>query len=469
VIASSPGVTAPRKNVFVLGLDDRNLANLRAVTNADAYEFRQLLRFEDLQREDGYPFREVLDRASEQLDAFDGSIDAIISYWDFPATSVIPILCKRHGLPAASLESVLKCEHKYWSRIEQAKVLGDHVPLFEPVNPFDPAAADKVGLAFPFWLKPIKAHSSQLGFRIHDQRDLREALARIRANIWRFGDPFNDVLTMVDLPPELDGVDGNWCIAEQMVHGSQCTVEGYVLRGEPTVYGVIDSVRDKNHSSFLRYQYPSHLPTRVQQQMSDRSCRLVTALGYDNATFNIEFFWDARHDRLSLLEINPRLSQSHSDIFARVDGVTNLDKMVEVALGNEPVHRERQGEYGVAAKCFLRHWRDARVLRVPSKEEVRAVERLVPGVHIEIAPEPGRRLSDMINQDSYSYELALMHIGAQNQHELLGKFQRCSDALPFELAEVGVQPAVAQVPGAAGDAAPTEQRTGSRRVKRAAG
>lgn len=425
----------PMKNVFVLGLDPRNHRKLKNVLNAEQYNFLELCRYDELRRDGKYRFSEILHKASTALREFDGPVDAVISYWDFPASSIVPILCEQQGLPSASLASVIKCEHKYWSRLEQKKVVPEHVPGFQAVNPFDDAAEERIELAYPFWLKPIKAHSSQLGFRIHDRRDLQSALAHIRRGIWRFAEPFNAALSHVQLPTEVRDIDGNHCIAEQMVHGSQCTIEGYVLRGEPTVYGVVDSIRDKNHSSFLRYQYPSGLPKRVQREMSDISCRLVTALGYDNATFNIEFFWDRHHDRLWLLEINPRLSQSHSEIFEKVDGVTNLDKMVEVALGRAPQHREGAGEVGVAAKCFLRHWHDALVRRVPTQQEVHALEQAVPGAVVEIVPEQGQRLSQLSNQDSYSYELALIHLGAHDQHELVEKYRRCAQGLHFDLDE----------------------------------
>jgi hypothetical protein len=53
-----------------------------------------------------YNFYTLLSEAQEQLDCFDGSIDAIINFWDFPASVLHPILCQKYGLPGPSLESV---------------------------------------------------------------------------------------------------------------------------------------------------------------------------------------------------------------------------------------------------------------------------------------------------------------------------------------------------------------------------
>src|SRR5690606_20339855 len=71
----------------------------------------------------------LFDAAVSQLDEFPGPIDAIVSYWDFPSSVLHVLLCEHYGLPGPSLESVVKCEHKYWSRLEQRESI-DEYPLF---------------------------------------------------------------------------------------------------------------------------------------------------------------------------------------------------------------------------------------------------------------------------------------------------------------------------------------------------
>jgi hypothetical protein len=44
------------------------------------------------------------------------------------------------------------------------------------------------------------------------------------------------------------------------------------------------------------------------------------------------------------------------------------------------------------------------------------------------------RLSQLANQDSYSYEVADLLLGANSPQELLTKHQQCWEALPFEFA-----------------------------------
>ncbi|MGH3976650.1 MAG: hypothetical protein ACRDS9_25520 [Pseudonocardiaceae bacterium] len=45
----------------------------------------------------------------------------------------------------------------------------------------------------------------------------------------------------------------------------------------------------------------------------------------------------------------------------------------------------------------------------------------------------GDRLSELLGQDSYSYILANIYVGAQGEAELVEKYQRCVQALPFEI------------------------------------
>lgn len=96
---------------------------------------------------------------------------------------------------------------------------------------------------------------------------------------------------------------------------------------------------------------------------------MIQHVGYDNAAFNIEYFWDGVRDKLWLLGINTRVWQSHSDIFEKVDGVSDRQVPIDLALGHEPAVPHREGKFPIAGKFFRRVFHgDARVERVPSRE-----------------------------------------------------------------------------------------------------
>ncbi|SKA35288.1 Carbamoylphosphate synthase large subunit (split gene in MJ) [Marinactinospora thermotolerans DSM 45154] len=421
------------ENIFVLGLDEHNRETLGSLPHLSRYRFHGLLTIEELQHED-IDVPALLERARAQLEAFDGTVDAIMGYWDFPVSSMVPILCEEYGLPSASLESVVKCEHKYWSRLEQREVI-DELPGFAEVA--QDATEPPAGLSYPMWLKPVKSFSSELAFRVTDDEEFRSALAEINEGAGRIGEPFEYVLGRVNPPAAIAEAGGTACLAEEEVGGRQVTVEGYVHEGEVVVYGVVDSLLYPDSPSFLRYQYPSRLPGHVTERLTTVSRRVVERLGLDSVTFNIEFFWDPETDRIRLLEVNPRHSQSHAKLFEYVDGTPNHECALSLALGRSPELSPGDGEYAVAAKWFLRRFEDGVVRRAPGPEDVARVEREIPGTTVKVVAHEGDRLSRLPGQDSYSYELAQVFVGARDEEELKDKYDRCVAALPFEIDTVG--------------------------------
>jgi hypothetical protein len=175
------------------------------------------------------------------------------------------------------------------------------------------------------------------------------------------------------------------------------------------------------------------LPEDVRRRLASVATRVMGRLGLDNSTFSVEFFYDPVEDDIRVLEVNPRHSQAHAALFELVDGVANHERMLRLALGREPVLPEGvRGEYAVAAEWYLRRFSDGVPTRVPDAEEVRRLEKELPGVDIRIVPRQGRRLSGLQAQDSYSYELAKIVIGGSDETEMRAKYERCAEELSFE-------------------------------------
>lgn len=428
-----PSEDAMSRNVFVIGLDEPNRELLNETPAARECEFHPLVDFDDLRGVETFPVDELLEKGERDLDAFPGPIDAITTCIDFPATEFVPLLGRRHGTTGPTIEGVLACNHKYWSRQLQRAAAPEAVPDFAVLDPYvdDPLSA--VDLDPPMWVKPLNAFRSHLGFRIAQPQDLYAALPVIREELPRLAAPFDAVLKHAELPPEIEQLGANVCLAEQIISGRLCTVEGYVRGGQPHIYGIVDSVRAPNRTSFARYQYPSSLPPAVQRRIRDTAERVMATIGLDDSPFNMELFHNARRDTLAVLEINPRISQSHGPLFHLVDGVSHHQVMVDIALGRQPDMPHRGGPYNVAAKFFLRAYRDARVTAVPSDDDIaRLVERL-PGTKVHVLVEEGTQLSDLTHQDSYSYELAEIYLGGKSVHDLLARWHSAREELGFGL------------------------------------
>jgi len=229
-------------------------------------------------------------------------------------------------------------------------------------------------------------------------------------------------------------VDGNWCLAEEIITAqNQVTLEGYIFNGEVTVYGAVDSLREEHPSSFSRYHYPSRLSSSVLRRMTEAAIRVMKATELNNEPFNIEFFHNPETDKITLLEINPRISKSHCPLFYLVEGASHQEIMLDLALGKTPGYPHGCGRYPMATKFMVRRYSgDALVKRVPSNEEIDSMRHQIDGVSIVLWIKEGQLLSDFISQDSYSFEYANIFIGGHSEEELQHKYHRCLEMLPFE-------------------------------------
>ncbi len=432
------------RHVGVIGYDEFNRALLGELRQSGAVSFHGLLAYDEVVRPASrqIDFDALVDLAERRLSDLPAALDAIIGWWDFPTSAIAPLLKRRHGLPGPTLEAVAACEHKYWARLEQAATLPDLVPQFQAFDPFSDDPWSTIDMPPPFWIKPIKAHSSYLGFRIDDEADFSRALPLIRKGIKHFGEPFNAFLRSVDVPEAVAGIDGNHCLAEAIIsQRNQCTLEGYVHAGETIVYGVVDSIREgRRQSSFSRYQYPSRLPRAVQTRMIDAAGAFMARIGYDRAPFNMEFYWSPENDRIQLLEANTRISKSHSPLFAMVDGAPHQQVALDLALGEKPDFPQRQGSHKVAAKFMTRLFEDAKVVRTPTPAEIAKLHETMPDARVRIFVQAGDRLSHMPYQDSYSFEVAELFLGAPSEDALLEKHAAARRLLPFEFAPLGAAP-----------------------------
>ncbi|WP_104203900.1 ATP-grasp domain-containing protein [Billgrantia saliphila] len=428
------------RNVFVVGLNEYNHKRLEHLRGAEDYRFHGVIDPAEVYDTNIFPIEDMLSRAETQLKGFSGPIDAIVGYMDFPVSTMLPLLCERFGTRSASLESLLKCEHKYWSRLVQHEVIADYIPRFTAFDPFDAQALQHIGeagLYFPFFVKPIKSSGSRLGFRIESPEDFAYAVARLCEGIGTISEPFNYVLEQTDLPDEVRSVDGGHCMAEEIIGGWQCTVEGYVFQGNVVPYAIVDSIRYPQVLSFFYYRYPSRLPASIQTKMQELTRQVMAHIGYDNAAFNIEYFWDEVQDRIWLLEINTRIAQSHCDLFEKVDGVSHQQVTVDLGLGQKPDMPYRQGAFKVAAEFFYRvFFIDATVSQVPSAEEIESLQQAFPGTLITVQVEIGMRLSSLPEQDSYSYALASVWMGADAEDALEENYARLAEQLHFAFEDI---------------------------------
>lgn len=422
-----------KKPVFFVGLDDFNLETLNTLPQAAECDFRPALTFAEMRDDPDADIPSMIETAAKRMEAVPGGPGGVASFFDFPGTIIAAILAERFGLPGPPLESLVKCEHKYWSRLEQQKVVPDNVPAFHPFTP-GKSRFHELGLYPPFWIKPVKSFRSYLAYRIRDEREFAEIAAFCADKAEPIVGPFRDLMRRYDMPEEITGMEETF-IAESPLSGAQCTLEGYAIDGRVVIYGVVDSVREAERSSFARYEYPSMLPLEIQHRMMDVCRGVIQQFGYSHGPFNAEFFYDQSNDNVWLLEVNPRASQSHADLFLKVHGVSHLSVVVDLALGRKPRPLPRNGTHNVAGHFFHRAYRPGRVTYAPGRSALDRVKNRQPDTRIQIMVEKGTDLASLANQDSYSFELANVYLGGRDRIEMLDKYDQVMTALQFEIEE----------------------------------
>src|SRR5690606_24727411 len=138
-------------------------------------------------------------------------------------------------------------------------------------------------------------------------------------------------------------------------------------------------------------------------------------------------------DHLSIIEINPRMSQSHSFQFEQVNGMSNHEIAIHVALGDKPLF-QNSGPFKHAAKFFHRIYdtKDGVAVRTPGREDLARLHREQPETRVSIGIREGERLSDLVDQDAYSYVLGEIMVAGQTVEEMEQKYRRAAELLPFK-------------------------------------
>ncbi|MCL4361478.1 ATP-grasp domain-containing protein [Candidatus Dependentiae bacterium] len=355
------------------------------------------------------------------------SCDGILSVEDYPGTLILSMLCYELGLPGPNPKSVLSGQHKYYCRLIQKSAI--ETAAVE-VEIFHPKKLDQISFNFPRFVKPVKSVFSANSLAVYNLDDLKNKLPHlvIKENLYQIFD--------IALKKYTDfQYDSSYLIAEQLLDGEQCTLEGYVFNQEVEIIGITDSIMYDGTICFKRFEYPSKLPHEVQLKMYDYAKKLISALNLDNTMFNIEFMYNEKENYIKIIEINPRMASQFADLYEKVDGVNGYEFALAIAAGQRPEVTRRSSEYKVGASCVFRNFKDQKVLQVPNEKEIEEVQNLCEAARIEIYATAGKNLS-YHEQDGKSFRYGVVNIGAQSWQELYKKEELCKKILQFKFADI---------------------------------
>ena len=351
-------------------------------------------------------------------------VSGVASTSDYPGAAAAAILAERLGLRGPSPRSVLTSGHKYLSRLSQEASVPEAVPAFHLV---DPRAITPLPMGFPCFLKPVKGSFSVMTRRVESRDDLSRFLRRpaVTEFLTYYVHLFD---TLLRFCPSLE-IGARYFLAEEFLTGTQVTVEGYASGPEVHILGVVDSVLDPHTGSFLRFDYPSHLSSELVARLSDIAARAIRHLGWTDGLFNVEMIVDPAEERISIIEVNPRLCGQFADLHLHVDGLSTYRTLIELALGR-PVTRGGSGAYGAASSFPLRVFEPSRADALPTPDRIREIEARVPGSSIWIEGGTGHIFDDFdVPEDGQSARYGVVNVAGENPREVLSKFRQIETAL----------------------------------------
>ncbi len=374
-----------------------------------------------------------LDEIEAILAKFTGvELAAVISTDDYPGSALAAAIAQRLGLPGPAPEVTLICQHKYLSRLAQARLLPDAVPAFSLIDVAEDAPLPD-GLSYPLFVKPVKSFFSIGAATVTSAAELAGLMPH-----WTSLDQFFLPLDRMLQHFTGSSIGTKRLVAEGLLTGEQVTVEGYAHGGKADIFGVVDSVMFPGTLAFSRFDYPSSLPDGVQKRMAEIAATLIEGMGFDHGLFNVEMMYDAGADRIAIIEINPRMASQFADLYEKVDGTSSYTVLLDIARGRTPRFTRRQGRYGFASSFVLRSFEDYIVAALPTEADLERLAQLYPDIRVELHGTLGRKLSAEL-QDGRSYRYGIVSLGGSDRADVLAQYEACRDRLGISLQPIGRQ------------------------------
>jgi hypothetical protein len=353
------------------------------------------------------------------------------------------LLAERMGWPGTPVAAVLACQHKFHARQVLQRVAPEANVGFELLDA-EYGAPIPGGLAYPRFVKPVKAAFSVLARTVNSHAELHRHTRFGAWELWvirRLVEPF-ERMARQRLGPGLPSA--HRMLLEEPVHGEQFNLDGYAFQGEVHAIGVVDAVMYPGTQAFMRFELPSRLDAPVQRRALEVARRFLQDVGFSHGLFNMEFFYDAATDRLSVIEFNPRMAAQFSDLYLRVLGLDLHALALALAHGKDPAAVPRVVPTAAAAASFVYRVFDAQQpAPMPNASRRSAFAQRFPDGLLFPFPKPrGSMERDFKWLGSYRY--GIVHLGGADAADLRARCEAASGVLgwpaPYALPDPSVEP-----------------------------
>lgn len=352
---------------------------------------------------------------------------AVVSNHEQFGVLAAALLAERMGWPGTPVNAVLACQHKLYAREVLDRVCPEantrHARLQAAYGEDVPT-----DLTYPLFVKPVKAAFSVLAREVNSTSELYQHTRFGAWELWvirHLVEPFERVCAK-RLPT---AGTAHSLMLEQAVTAPQHCLDGYVYNGKVHRLGVVDVEMYPGTQAFMRWDYPSRLPSAVQDKATGVAARFLKEVGFTHGLFNMEFFHDPVTGKLTVIEFNPRLASQFSDLYQRVDGLQLHAYALALAHGQDPATVPKlRPTAGAAASFVYRHFDPARQPHLPDELQTRVFHEAYPDALLFTFPKSkGSVARDYKWLGSYRY--GIVHLGGATAHDLRRRCEVASSLL----------------------------------------
>jgi biotin carboxylase len=243
-------------------------------------------------------------------------IDGIICDTTDVGVPTMAYVAEQMGLPGIGYETALNFTNKFLMR-EITSAAGVPNPPFRLVGDRADLVAAAADIGFPLVVKPVASQSSR-GVHVVRTADALDSAFEEASHYARNGQ----------------------VIAEGFIDGTEVTVEGYCLEGEPLISGI----SDKDHFAHRpevanRITYPADLPPSVMARIMEVNTAVVQSLGLRTGVTHAEYM--VAGSEVYLVEIAARGggSRIHTHIAPYLAGVCIPQLYLDFVMGGAPTAR----------------------------------------------------------------------------------------------------------------------------------
>jgi hypothetical protein len=141
--------------------------------------------------------------------------------------------------------------------------------------------------------------------------------------------------------------------------------------------------------------------------------------------------YDALTDRVSIIEVNPRICGQFADLYQKVDGTSSYEIALALCTGARPRFAPGHGRYAAAASFPLRVFEPSAAAAAPCDADAAAAEAMFPDTIVWRECRAGDELADFGGEDGGSQRYAVINLGGDDRADLARRFGAVEQRLGF--------------------------------------